>query len=473
MKNLTNQRTTITYALLFLVVGILLFSQYRGSFSAEERFLFLTLMLVYWWIVFLLLTAIVWFHIQLFEPITIVSVLYIAIFILKPVVDLHTNELIEHNVDVLPGGARATLLFALGYTSLFFAYFSRHKKIRFRRGQSDHPEETATPLLQDGIWLPALYISWVAVYVLCLLGMMTQGLIMRYIFSFGTDGYRNVDNMDSSLLFLSNFGVTLVSLWSIILDRSDNVAWKAITTVLCVVYIIMRNARWLALVFLSAPIILYCTKRNCQPRMLWVVVAGVLGLAVFAWMQANRYRLARGDAMVFWGLQDLTLNNLLAPLETDLSTYRAFYSMTVRYPDTYPYMIGKTFFYTLVLFVPRALWAGKPDNPVREMIEHSLNMRARLSGTAVANIGEFYANFGVLGVLAGLYLFGMVLAMLKKRFLEATERKDTDFLCLYAVLFPLLYQWVARGNFCGNFYLTLFAILPYWARLLFRRRKKV
>ena len=190
-------------------------------------------------------------------------------------------------------------------------------------------------------------------------------------------------------------------------------------------------------------------------------------------MQANRYRLARGDAMVFWGLQDLTLNNLLAPLETDLSTYRAFYSMTVRYPDTYPYMIGKTFFYTLVLFVPRALWAGKPDNPVREMIEHSLNMRARLSGTAVANIGEFYANFGVLGVLAGLYLFGMVLAMLKKRFLEATERKDTDFLCLYAVLFPLLYQWVARGNFCGNFYLTLFAILPYWARLLLRRRKKV
>ena len=110
-------------------------------------------MLVYWWIVFLLLTAIVWFHIQLFEPITIVSVLYIAIFILKPVVDLHTNELIEHNVDVLPGGARATLLFALGYTSLFFAYFSRHKRAVRSSGGNCHTSAAGRYLASCALYL--------------------------------------------------------------------------------------------------------------------------------------------------------------------------------------------------------------------------------------------------------------------------------------------------------------------------------
>ena len=430
-------------------------------------------MLSYCWMALLLMYAGICRNLHLFEPLTIVTVIYAGIFILKPIVDLRQGELMEHGIHVLPGGARATALFVLGYTVFYFSYYLHHRKIRFSR-REDEPVrlETERVRLDDPseVRVVYLYALWAAVYVLCLLSMLSQGLSLRFIFSFGAEGVRETESTSSVLQFLSNFGVTLAALWLIILNRSKNLAGKVIITAFCAVYVLMRNARWLALVFLASPVTLYYLKRNRQPKLRWVFLIGIAGLAVFGWMQANRYGLARGRAMVFWGLRDLTLSNLLAPLESDLSTYRAFYSMVSRFPAEHHYLMGSTFLYTIILIVPRAVWPGKPDNPVRNMIEASLNTRARMSGTAVANLGEFYANFGVLGILIGMYLFGWALHALKRRLREAVSDDQQEFLQLYAIIYPLLFQWVARGNFCGNFYLTLFACLPFFGRRLFERK---
>ena len=175
-----------------------------------------------------------------------------------------------------------------------------------------------------------------------------------------------------------------------------------------------------------------------------------------------------------WGDQGFSLSILLAPLESDLNTYRTFYAMTQRFPSQYSYMLGKTFLYTFILFVPRAIWPGKPDNPVRDMIEHSLNKRARISGTAVANIGEFYANFGILGVAIGMYLLGWIASEMKRRLLPISEYymdETGNKRLMYAILFPLCFQWIARGNFSGNFYMTIFAVLPFVvSKIRFKKR---
>ena len=458
---------------MFLAIGLLLLLQYRGSFSNEDRFLFLVLMLSYCWIAMLMAYAGIRMNLQLFEPLTIVTVIYAGIFILKPIVDLRHGELLEHGIHVLPGGARATALFVLGYTVFFFSYYLHHRKIRFSRKEADPARcETGHARLDDlfEVRIAYLYALWAAVYGLCLLSMLSQGLSLRFIFSFGAEGAREQESTSSMLLFLTNFGVTLAALWLIILDRSKKLTGKVIITVFCAIYVLMRNARWLALVFLVSPITLYYLKRNRQPKIRWVLLIGIAGLSVFGWMQANRYGLARGRAMIFWGLRDLTLSNLLAPLESDLSTYRAFYSMVNRFPSEHHYLLGSTFLYTAVMIIPRAVWPGKPDNPVRSMIEASLNTRARMSGTAVANLGEFYANFGVIGIVIGMYLLGWALYALKRRMKEAVSGNQWEYLHLYAILYPLLFQWVARGNFCGNFYLTLFACLPFFGRRLFKRK---
>ena len=91
------------------------------------------------------------------------------------------------------------------------------------------------------------------------------------------------------------------------------------------------------------------------------------------------------------------------------------------------------------------------------MIEHSMNDMARRSGSAVANIGEYYANFGIIGVMSLMFLFGKIISQMKRLYENPTEER----LIAYSILYPLLFQWIARGNFSGNFYVTIFAIFPF------------
>ena len=140
--------------------------------------------------------------------------------------------------------------------------------------------------------------------------------------------------------------------------------------------------------------------------------------------------------------------------------------MVTRFPSRYDYLMGSSYLYVAILFIPRALWKGKPDNPIRAIIEHSLNVRARLSGTAVSNIGEIYANFGVAGCAFIMFLIGRGIAWLKR--LYQSERDDD--LIIYSVMYPLLFQWTARGNFSGNFYVTIFALLPFFFKKYLLRK---
>lgn len=450
----------VEFTILYVALGFVLLFQYSRALKYEELFLFLELMMSYVWTGGLLVYAKIRFNLKIFEPISIITVIYEGIFIIKPIIDLRNHEMNEHGISVIGGGPKATLFFVIGYTVFFFSYYLTHKKITY----NSHPliKEMDTESEFTGNKLVVLYLSWIVVFALCIYCMVTQGLTLKYIFSFGAEGLRSVDDSNTALLFLSNFGVTLVTLWVMILEYSRNILIKVITTTLGIVYILMRNARWLMLVFILAPIILFYLKRNKEPKIYWVLIVGLAGLTVFAWMQANRATLASGGAMQGWGAEGFSLEALLAPLESDLSTYRTFYSMVTRFPTQYDFMLGITFAYVFVLFIPRALWAGKPDNPVRDMIEHSLNENARDSGTAVANIGECYANFGILGICVYMYVFGWIAASLKRYVFRPNydSIKIRNRQIIYSILYPLFFQWIARGNFSGNFYLTIFALLP-------------
>ena len=73
--------------------------------------------------------------------------------------------------------------------------------------------------------------------------------------------------------------------------------------------------------------------------------------------------------------------------------------------------------------------------------------------------------FGVLGVIIGMYLFGYGAKCLRNLVYGDREHVykpvEKDAMILYSIMFPLLFQWTARGNFSGNFYMTVFACLPF------------
>ena len=444
----------------FLILGAAMLSRFSFSFSMEEVRLFVTLMTAYVWIGLLIIYARKYYDLYVFEPLSFVTAIYVAVFIIKPLIDLKSRHMIEHGIDVSGGGIKATMILILGYSCMYMGYYLTK--------ESTATLESLPAVDRTSEYDPAsLYVLWGISFLLCLVCMFSQGLSIRYIFSLGKTGEVTVSEENTALLFLSNFVVTMFSAWVLILFRTSNSLGKAIISVLEIVYLIMRNSRWLMLVYILAPITYYYTKNRRRPRRTYLLIIGIAGLFIFAWMQANRAVLSSGGAVQGWGEGGFTIEKLAAPFESDLNTYRAFFSMVSRFPDEYPYMMGVSYAYVFILFIPRIVWKGKPDNPVRSIIEHSLNRRARISGTAVSNIGEIYVNFGIAGCALIMFCIGHILALLKKNYLV----RDDDRLLFYAVMYPLLFQWTARGNFSGNFYVTIFALLPFlFKQFLLRKR---
>lgn len=444
--------------LLYIFFIILIALRYRNDFNSTEIKLYWTLLAAYLICGGLFVIAKYRHNIYFFEPFVFASVLYFGIFIYRPIEDLYNHSMSGNGMDVSSGGASATILFVCGYVCFYIGYFfefrikSRDYQKNWEQYGQEYKEETDQDLSSNFALL-----LWMVSFALCVTALVSTGVSLRYIFSLANEGEKVVNENNTALLFLSNFGVTMITCWLMVLVTPGKKLIKVIITVLSLIYIIMRNGRWLFLIFFIAPFVYYYTKKKSRPNTFALLGVFFLLLIGFAWMQFNRNNIATGRSMT--GLFDnwLTIDTLLAPFDSDLTTYKVFYSMVTRFPSEYPFMLGTTFLYVFVLFVPRILWNNKPDNPIRDMIEHSMNNLARRNGSAVANIGEFYANFGIPGIVFLMFLFGKIISKLKQLY----ENPTKDKLIAYAIILPLLFQWVARGNFSGNFYTTLFAMLPF------------
>lgn len=447
----------------YLVIGFfLLLNISYNSFSQNESELYGILLVAYFIVVGLIVFANLRFRVYLFEPFTIISTLYIGIFVYRPIQDIFNHAVEYGGVNLAGEGFKATAIFIMGYISFFLGYYCK---------KSERITDEKSIKSDQDFSVVGLVIMWCVFYILCILSTLSSGFSLRYIFSLGSEGERVVQEGNTALLFLSNFATSLLVVWLMILCKSRSIVLKVLLTVMTLVYLIVRNARWLMLIMALEPIVYTYSKKKKSPNLLTVTILGASALTLFAWMQMNRYNIATGQEMqLFSDNGGLSLELLLSPFDSDLTTYTTFYGMTLNYPNVHPYMLGKTFFYVFVLFIPRALWKAKPDNPVRDMVENSLGSLARSNGRAVANIGEMYANFGVIGVLALMFFFGYATSKIKQLYEKPTENK----LFIYSFLYPLMFQWVARGNFSGNFYYTLFAFVPFIIQWIFKgfiRRK--
>lgn len=448
---------------IYIIIGMLLIVSFPGNeYTNTEVLLYTVLVIAYFIIVGLVVFSIIKFHIYLFEPFAIISILYIAIFIYRPIQDLLAHSIQYGGIDLTEAGIKATVFFVVGYLAFYFGYFSEKRGLKCVNKALLY---NTTPNISN------LVLLWFVFYVLCIISTLSSGFSLKYVFSLGSEGERIVEQGNTALLFLSNFATSLLVVWMMIVSKSKNIALKIILTVLTVIYLIVRNARWLILIMVLEPLVYYYTKKRKKPKLIGIVILGILALVMFAWMQMNRYNIATGKEMQSFAENGgLSLEILMSPFDSDLTTYTSFYGMTQSFPSAHPYMCGKTFMYVFVLFIPRAIWKTKPDNPVRYMIECSLGSFAKSNGRAVPNIGEMYANFGIIGIILLMFLFGYIVSQLKQFYEKPTENR----LVIYSLLYPLMFQWVARGNFSGNFYYTLFAFIPFMIQWFIRntmRRK--
>jgi hypothetical protein len=80
-------------------------------------------------------------------------------------------------------------------------------------------------------------------------------------------------------------------------------------------------------------------------------------------------------------------------------------------PDVEPFQYGRTYADIPLMLVPRAIWADKPvfNYMKGEWGRYIAGVTPETEAVGMGMVAEFYFNFGTVGVIAGMFLFGIFL----------------------------------------------------------------
>lgn len=152
----------------------------------------------------------------------------------------------------------------------------------------------------------------------------------------------------------------------------------------------------------------------------------------------------RGDSIQF----DL---NLVSPLNYmghgDFDGFQSIVNV-LNLVQTEGLSFGGQLLSVFLFFVPRSIWHGKHFSVGSEAAEAAGYQFTIIS---MPLPGELYANWGWLGALAGMFLFGTLVRRLDATFMRVTASLDHPTIAIGAVLTGAFMPILFRGSLLGTF----------------------
>ncbi|MGF1587802.1 MAG: hypothetical protein ACFCU7_00905 [Pleurocapsa sp.] len=111
-------------------------------------------------------------------------------------------------------------------------------------------------------------------------------------------------------------------------------------------------------------------------------------------------------------------------------------------PQTVPYWNGGSYLSLLTKFIPRVIWANKPQETIGNQFGQRYHLIAHLNTQTSVNLPwlvELYANFGAVGVLIGMSFFGVLLALIEQLF-NSNKMNLIECVLGITVILNLVYQ---------------------------------
>ena len=109
-------------------------------------------------------------------------------------------------------------------------------------------------------------------------------------------------------------------------------------------------------------------------------------------------------------------------------------------PNSVPFWGGQTYLSLIGAFVPRVLWPSKPQKRLGQDFGHRygyLHPNDQNTSINLPFVVEFYANFGEIGVIIGMFIVGCILAVLG-RLLNHPRQDWVRSLCGVVLLVPIV-----------------------------------
>ena len=418
------------------------------------------------WFLMFILSALVFFPVilgvtqgqmDLFEPIFLVCAAYFLYFVYAPTNDFLKGNFTVFGIDIVSGMWRGTMHAIIGVASMLIGYYVRFGGSKSRnpmanskssfRGSPENPVD-----LRRSSEAIKYAVGLIITAIVCVgLTFKLTGWNWSRLLSFGQYG----DELTGVWLieqnpFLNYLHLTLewfLPAWLILMVFRPKktprgrfflgVAFFAVFAIYTTL-----GFRYRILLLMMAPVLYHYIVKRKRPGIIGIVVATVVTILMVAIVGGTRGA-TRSGAELDRG--DIEVSQSSTNFTQDLRIYPPFYKMLDVYPTDYDYIWGTSYLYVFISPIPRALWPAKPDAPVRNILRVIVGERAVVQGLAYPNLGEFYVNFGLVGEILGMFLFGHLL----RRAWMFVQRNAHDpwALILYSMLLPFLVQVVSRGYF--------------------------
>ncbi|PYQ65601.1 MAG: hypothetical protein DMF54_10600 [Acidobacteria bacterium] len=351
------------------------------------------------------------------EPVITFSVIYFLIFGLGAMhAALNPSAYGRLIVDPLPG-----LLMALaGLPLLLLGYYALPARSlrRFAARFPDWDERRAV----------------IAAGLLMLVGGVGLAQVFQsgnYFFVATTIAQPSSD--DSVVGFIQGLFFVGLTIMAIVAFRSNHRAaiWAVIViSLVCVVVLLPTGRRYWLLYAGAAVAIPYHFYR--RPISVKVIVVSLLAIVFVLYPVGQVYRvvsvpvLNSGPSQVPGVLQGVAddLSRMTPAGYVDFSLTSAFgrvnYALVLTrleetYPQREPYLYGQTYLPAITILIPRSIWPDKPTFDFYNRFGRATGiLNPSDTGTSVlySSIGELYLNFGLIGLLVGMVLYGLLFKFL-------------------------------------------------------------
>jgi len=402
-----------------------------------------------------MLGVIFWIRLDPLDPMLVFSLLYLGIFGVQPAVDIQTGTTLFYGEDLSEYAEPAQMIATLGY---IFAWFGWASGMGWRPdpGQSRLRADSTDSHFQEGV--PAArrnaLLLWAVAFGASILNSMMMGRSPIYIITLGGAGVANQTLAETQSGFVGFMGIATIPCAVLYARSHGHRVINLFMQMATFLSLAISGFRYIIVIFVVAHIVAWSIQRQKSPRVVMVAVTGFLVALFSGAMEFYRTGMRQG-LQVDWS--GFGWGTVMDAVTGNLAIYKSFYAVVSSVPDLIPFGLGRQMvFQSATMFIPRAIWPDKPIAVVNDPIK-AVSPYAGTAGAAYPNIGEFYFEFGLIGVILAMLVFGFLMARSRRAWRYSGSIYE---IVLYACWTGSVFQLTIRGYTPTNIYLVLMLLGP-------------
>lgn len=391
---------------------------------------------------------------DLFDPFILISGLYLLIFVWAPSVWMQRGQTGYQGIEVMEYLPKGNAVFIIGYICFVLgSYSGRKKKKAFIICDNlSNSDKCIKYRCQISLYATVVFLASIA---LGLLYYRMQGKGFMYMLTLGQMGNEIEITKSTSFLFLSCFIRSAIpGLLMLVAFSEFNKAVLILATLATIMITVTTGSRNLTISAALAVIVYLYISNNKRPRLRTSIFAIVILYIFVGFVGIYRGVMLSGGTI---DLSAISLQSLLDAFMYNVEIFFPFYNLVETVPQKAGFNYGLGFLNVFIQFIPRAIWPGKPATLGTSAL--SAVYGSSMGGAAYPNIGSFYYEFGVPGVIFLMYQFGY---RTQKYYWRGTTSKEKFRQIQFAIMFGYLFQFVCRSSIASWGIDIAFMFGPIW-----------